>query len=948
MATQEELIVQFRAETDQMRREMAAMQRQMNDFVSTTRHTSRQYRRSIENMGDANSEYSRRLRQIKAEQREAMKPHIEELKRTELAYLDAAMSMGTYQGSVEELIATLNEIGAAEKAANDAMMQNDVMMQASILQTIGMMNNMSTTSSKLRDNLRTMGNPLYNLSHGALMATNAIERLANRSSAAQLALEFLGPNANAKKLADQIALINQGLIRMQMVALAASIACVALYGSLHNANMEMNPKYAEAYNEMIEKLSEAFKPMKEAFAAVMIPIYEFITALAELIIKFNEAHPTMAKFIQGALMLVPALTLILSPLAVGIGLFLGYRAAIAAVWMLIKPLVLGLAMVSPVAWAVAAAIAGLVVGFNYAYKNIEPFRKAVDKTISSIKAFGLALVNMSKYLFAIVEDGDYLNDWITHLPKGFQDAALKIGESVAMIREKVLGALGVVRQFGEAILALGKYLFWTAVDGDYMNDWITHLPEGFQNAVMIIGKAVAQMRELIASFIEAITAAFHGDFSQITQFFVNLIPNIIAIIVGGIPGLLLTITNLFVSMSNGAATGGATLLSKFQEIFGTLINTVITFITTQLPQFVQKGIEILTNLINGIVQALPQIIQAASSIILTLVNGISVLLPTLLNIGIQLIQTIITGIIQLLPAIIESGSKILFSLIDGILPLIPNLINVAMQIIQTILDTLVKMLPTLLEMGMKILTMLIKGIADMMPQIIKVAVEVISKLVDTFVKLLPKIIEMGIQLIISLIDGIVKMLPQIIKTVVLLIQKFTEVIIQYLPVIIKAGIQILLALIEGIIKVIPQLGGAIIEIIGKISVLIIQSLPTLIKLGAQLILALIDGFFTVMGSLWNAITGKIVPSIWKGFTGIDWAQVGKNIIIGLINGLWSLAYKAVMAAYDIGKSIYKTITGFFDIHSPSRLMRDVGEYIISGMTKGISNMENPAVRTAKM
>lgn len=947
MATTEELVVQFRAETDQMRREMAAMQRQMNEFTSLTRQSSREYRRSLENMGDSNSEYSRRLRELKRQQREAMKPHIEELKRTKLAYLDAAMSMGTYTGSVQDLISQVNEVGKAEKAANDAMMKNDRMMQASILQTIGMMNNMSTTSSKLRDNLRTMGNPLYNLSHGALMATNAIERLANRSSAAQLALEFLGPNANAKQLADQVRLINQGLIRMQMVAIAASIACVALYGSLHKANMEMNPKYAKAYNEMIEKLSEAFKPMKEAFAAMMIPLYKFITALAEMIIKFNEAHPTMAKFIQGALMLVPALTLILSPLAVGIGLFLGYRAAIAAVWMLIKPLVLGLAMVSPVAWAVAAAISGLVVGFMYAYKHIEPFRNAVNKTVKAIKIFGQALVDLSKYLFWTAVDGDYMNDWITHLPKGFQDAALKIGESVALIRDKVLGAMGVVSKFGEIIAALGKYLFYTALDGDYFNDWITHLPAGFQDAVLIIGKAVSQMRELLVSFVSAIKAAFQGDFSQIINFFVNLIPNIIAILIGGIPGLLLTITTLFVRMSDGAAAGGATLLTKFQEILNLVITSVITFITTQLPQFIQKGIEILTSLITGIVQALPQVIQAASTIILTLVNGIAVLLPTLLNIGIQLIQTIITGIIQLLPAIIESGSKILFALIDGIVSLIPTLIDVAMQIIQTILDTLVKLLPTLLEMGMKILVMLIQGIVDMLPKIIDVAIKVIVQLIDTFVKLLPKIIEMGIQLIIALIDGIVKMLPQIINTVVILIKKFTEVIIQNLPVIIKAGIQILLALIEGIIKVLPQIGGAIIEIIKAITMILIENLPTLIRLGAQLILALIDGFFTVMGELWRAINGKILPSIWEAFQGIDWSQVGKNIIIGLINGLGSLAYKAVMAAYNIGKSIFKTITGFFDIHSPSRLMRGVGEYVIMGMIKGLNNMENPAVKAAK-
>ncbi|WP_000294931.1 hypothetical protein, partial [Bacillus thuringiensis] len=80
-----------------------------------------------------NSEYSRRLRQMKYEQREAMKPHIEELKRTKLAYLDAAMSMATYSGSAQDLIAQVNRIGKAEKAANDEIMKLDRMKQASIL-----------------------------------------------------------------------------------------------------------------------------------------------------------------------------------------------------------------------------------------------------------------------------------------------------------------------------------------------------------------------------------------------------------------------------------------------------------------------------------------------------------------------------------------------------------------------------------------------------------------------------------------------------------------------------------------------------------------------------------------------------------------------------------------------------------------------------------------------
>ncbi|AIW87357.1 MULTISPECIES: hypothetical protein [Bacillus] len=50
---------------------------------------------------------------------------------------------------------------------------------------------------------------------------------------------------------------------------------------------------------MIEKLTQALQRMPDAFAAVMIPIYNFISAIADLIIKFNKAHRVLARFIKG-------------------------------------------------------------------------------------------------------------------------------------------------------------------------------------------------------------------------------------------------------------------------------------------------------------------------------------------------------------------------------------------------------------------------------------------------------------------------------------------------------------------------------------------------------------------------------------------------------------------------------------------------------------------------
>lgn len=919
MATQEELVVQFRAETDQIRREMAAMQSQLNDFVRTTNRTSREYRRSIENMGDANSEYSQRLRQLKAAQREAMRPHIEELKRTKLAYLDAAMGMATYSGSAQDLISQINAIGAAEKAANDAMMANDVAAQASILQTIGMMNNMSTTSSKLTANLQRMGNPLYNLSRGTLMATNAMERLANRSSAAQLALEFLGPTANAKQLNDQIRIINQSIMGMTQAFLVVGVSAVLFYGKLHQANMEMNPKYAEAYKNMMESLTKALQPMRDAFAALMIPIFNFVNAMAKMVISFNEAHPALAKFIQGTMMLVPALTLLLLPLGAGMGLLMGYRAAFAALWMVIKPAVLVLAMASPVAWALAAAISGLAVGFAYAYKNIEPFRNAINNALNTIKAF-----------------------W--QIISGNSDAG-----------NKLLKSLGFSKETIQAI-----------------NDFVNKIKE-----------ALNKMKN-------AIIQAFHGDFSGLTEVFKTIFPSILAILIGGIPGLIIGIGTMFARMTEATGVGGAQMVTKFGEILNNLVAGLTNFVTTQLPVFLEQGIKIITGIVQGITQALPQIVAAVLQIITTFVTGITTLLPQIITIGISLIQTLVTAIVTALPVIIEAavqiinalvqgitqmlpmiiqsaiqvitmfiqtiipmipmlidaGIQILLSLVNGIIQMLPQLIEAAIQIFTTLLNTVVQNLPLIIDAGIKILNSLIEGIIQVLPQLIDAVMQIITKFTEVIIQNLPQIIESGIQILTKLIEGIIQVLPQIVDAVIKIINKFTEIIVQNLPQIINAGVQILTKLIDGIIQVLPQLVSAAIRLMAELLKAIIQHLPELLSAGVELIGALIDGIISLVGEVFSSgveIGGQLLESLGD----VDLFETGVNIVQGLIGGIGSMISSAVSAAKDLGSSIVSTVNRVLQVKSPSREMRDTGNYVGEGLIWGINQMENPVLRAAK-
>lgn len=71
------------------------------------------------------------------------------------------------------------------------------------------------------------------------------------------------------------------------------------------------------------------------------------------------------------------------------------------------------------------------------------------------------------------------------------------------------------------------------------------------------------------------------------------------------------------------------------------------------------------------------------------------------------------------------------------------------------------------------------------------------------------------------------------------------------------------------------------------------------------------------------------------------ASVGRNIVNGIANGIKSGASAVINAAKNVAKSALNAAKNFLGIHSPSRVMEEVGRFIPSGMAVGITaNIES--------
>ena len=288
-------------------------------------------------------------------------------------------------------------------------------------------------------------------------------------------------------------------------------------------------------------------------------------------------------------------------------------------------------------------------------------------------------------------------------------------------------------------------------------------------------------------------------------------------------------------------------------------------------------------------------LQALAQTVTTFLVGN--LLPAVWNILSALPSALVTFIQTALPQLVSAFMEFIPQMRAGIASGLPQMLTSAQQIVAQLCTGFSTMWPQLLQQGGEILTQVIGGIAASLPQVFQMALDIITTLVNTFVANYPLYIQTGIDVLMSLIDGIRQALPQMLVAAAKAILSMVKGLIQNFPQILSAGFDMIVSLIKGI-------GNALPDII--------------------------------------AAAGEIAGMLWDTILEVDWLQLGKDIIIGLINGIGAMAGALWDAAINIARSALDAIKSFFGIASPSKLMRDeVGKFIPLGIASGIERNTRP-------
>lgn len=215
--------------------------------------------------------------------------------------------------------------------------------------------------------------------------------------------------------------------------------------------------------------------------------------------------------------------------------------------------------------------------------------------------------------------------------------------------------------------------------------------------------------------------------------------------------------------------------------------------------------------------------------------------------------------------------------------------------------------------------------------------EAVGQLSGFLTASLPTILNNGAQIILNLATGFLNGVPEFMTSVGSVLNEILAAILEAAPSILSSGASLILNLARGLIASLPQVVSSAVTIIANLLSTFASHLPDLLAQGISLIGQLVAGLISMIPDVITA-AGKIISGIFNTFGETDWLSIGKNIIEGIISGIWNAATLLFNALKDLANKALEAAKDALGIQSPSKLFRnEVGYMLPAGSALGVSD-----------
>ncbi|EIC67165.1 phage tail protein [Mycobacteroides abscessus] len=189
--------------------------------------------------------------------------------------------------------------------------------------------------------------------------------------------------------------------------------------------------------------------------------------------------------------------------------------------------------------------------------------------------------------------------------------------------------------------------------------------------------------------------------------------------------------------------------------------------------------------------------------------------------------------------------------------------------------------------------------------------------------------------LVTAINQLVPILPQIVQNFTTMLPAVVQLVTAIAP-LVPAFIQ----LAGAVLQVTTSMVGALTPAISGL----VSILATVIGKVAEWVAAFVSGVASVVAKA-AEIPGQVKTAL--GNLGTLLVSAGKDLIQGLINGMANMATAVIGKAKEIASSAVGAVKSALGIHSPSRVMAELGGYAGEGFANGLQGQKQNVVNAAK-
>ena len=302
-------------------------------------------------------------------------------------------------------------------------------------------------------------------------------------------------------------------------------------------------------------------------------------------------------------------------------------------------------------------------------------------------------------------------------------------------------------------------------------------------------------------------------------------------------------------------------------------------------------------------------------------DGIAKLVDAIANLstsgadGVQTFLAAVDGFIERMPAM---GTALGEGFINFMQVLIDNsgtIVEYLKLILTSGAQAMIESIPTFVQLMGTILLAIIQVIYDNAQALIDCAIFLILTLSQALIDNMPQLVQRGSDVLISFLDGLSQKIPEIGT-------KATDCIVAFIT-----------SLGDEMPRITDAAAKTVIKFINGLADAIENNSEAMAQAGTRLIMAIVRGISTGIKTLVSTGVAQM-------------KNAGIQLVNGLENAITSKLSSIASAVTSMGSTVVSKVKAAFGIHSPSRVMYEIGDFLMQGLANGITDNTEQGIAAA--